>query len=78
MTHREKQRHRKRKKQVPCREPDVRLNPKIPGSHPEPKADIQLLSHPGVPVILLVHHLMQQANILLRIFATMFIKDIGL
>ena len=40
--HREGDRHRQREKQAPCREPDV-------GSRPEPKADAQLLSHPGVP-----------------------------
>ena len=28
---------------------DVGLNPVTPGSHPELKADTQLLSHPGVP-----------------------------
>ena len=33
-THREKQRHRQREKQVPCREPDVGLYPGSPGSHP--------------------------------------------
>ena len=35
--------------QAPGREPDARLDPRTPGSHPEPKADTQLLSHPGVP-----------------------------
>ena len=25
-------------------------DPGTPGSHPEPKADAQLLSHPGVPL----------------------------
>ena len=46
---RERQRHRQRKKQVPCREPDVGLDPGTPGSRPEPKADAQPLSHPGIP-----------------------------
>ena len=46
---REGQRHRQREKQAPCREPDMGLDPGSPGSHPEPKADAQLLSHPGVP-----------------------------
>ena len=32
-----------------CREPHVGLNPRTPGSRPEPKADAQPLSHPGVP-----------------------------
>ena len=36
---REKQRHRQREKQAPCREPDSGLNPRTPGSQPEPKAD---------------------------------------
>ena len=27
------------------------LNPKNPGSGPEPKADAQLLSHPGIPTL---------------------------
>ena len=40
---------RQREKQAPCRDPDVGLNPGILGSCPEPKADAQLLSHPGVP-----------------------------
>ena len=31
-----------------CREPDAGLDPRILGSHPEPKADAQPLSHPGV------------------------------
>ena len=45
----ERQRHRQREKQAPCREPDVGLDPGTQGSHPELKADAQLLSHPGVP-----------------------------
>ena len=36
-------------KQAPCWEPDVGLDPRTPGSRPKPKADAQLLSHPGVP-----------------------------
>ena len=43
------QRHRQREKQAPCREPDAGLDPGSPGSCPEPKADAQPLSHPGVP-----------------------------
>ena len=31
------------------REPDAGLNPRTPGSRPEPKADAQPLSHPGAP-----------------------------
>ena len=47
-THRERQRYRQREKQAPCREHDVGLDPGTPESHPEPKADTQPLSHPGV------------------------------
>ena len=39
-------------KQAPCREPDAGLNPGTPGSRPEWKADVQPLSHPGVPPIM--------------------------
>ena len=35
----ERQRYRQREKHTPCREPDVGLDPKTPGSQPEPKAD---------------------------------------
>ena len=48
-TERKRQRHRQREKQAPCREPDVGLDPGTPGSCPEPKADAQPLSHPGIP-----------------------------
>ena len=44
-----RQRHRQREKQAPWREPGAGLDPGTPGSHPEPKADAQPLSHPGVP-----------------------------
>ena len=50
-TQRKRQRHRQREKQAPCKEPDVGLDPGTLGSCPEPKADAQLLSHPGVPLI---------------------------
>ena len=43
-----RQRHRQREKQAPRREPDVGLDPRTPGSHAKPKADIQPLSHPGI------------------------------
>ena len=36
---RERQRHRQREKQAPCKEPDAALDPRTPGSCPEPKAD---------------------------------------
>ena len=47
--HRERQRHRQREKQAPCVEPDAGLNPRTSGSHSEPKADAQPLSHPDAP-----------------------------
>ena len=37
-THTERQRHRQREKQAPCREPDVGLNPGSPGSCPRLEA----------------------------------------
>ena len=36
---------------LPSEEPDAGLNPRTPGSCPEPKADTQPLSHPGVPKV---------------------------
>ena len=45
----ERQRHRQREEQAPCKEPDVGLEPGNLGSCPEPKADAHLLSHPGIP-----------------------------
>ena len=45
--------NRQREKQAPCREPNVGLNPRTPGSGPEPKADAQLPSHPGVSDLIL-------------------------
>ena len=45
------QRYRQREKQAPYGEPDVGLDSGTPRSHPEPKADAQPLSHPGVSVI---------------------------
>ena len=52
-TQRERQRHRQREKQAPHREPDAGLDPGTwdMGSCPEPKADTQPLSHPGIPKI---------------------------
>ena len=53
--HTQRQRHRQREKQAPCGEPDVGLNPGTGGSHPEPKAeDPQPLSHPGIPMLLML------------------------
>ena len=42
---------RQREKQAPCREPDVGIDPGTGGSHPELKADIQSLRHPGISFI---------------------------
>ena len=39
---------------TPCEEPNVRLNPRTPGSRSGRKADAQLLSHPGVPIYLCI------------------------
>ena len=49
----ERQRPRQREMQASCREPDVGLDPRTLGSHPEPEADTQSLSHPGVPTNIL-------------------------
>ncbi|XP_072622751.1 vacuolar protein sorting-associated protein 45 isoform X5 [Vulpes vulpes] len=46
---RTRQRHKQREKQAPYEEPDRGLNLRTPGSLPEPEADTQPLSHPGVP-----------------------------
>ena len=50
-TQRERQRYRQREKQAPC---DAGLSPDTPGSKPEPKADTQPLSHPDIPVSLIL------------------------
>ena len=50
-TEREKCRHRQREKHAPCEEPDVGLDPRTPRSRPEPKADAQILSHQGTPIL---------------------------
>ena len=51
----QKQRHRQRDKQSPYREPNAELDPRTPGSRPEPKADVQPLSHPGTPLHDFIH-----------------------
>ena len=48
-TQREGQRHRQKEKQAPCGKPDAGLDPRTPGSRPEPQVDAQPLSNPGVP-----------------------------
>ena len=45
----ERQRHRQREKQAPCREPDVELNPGILGSRPGQEAGAKPQSHTGIP-----------------------------
>ena len=52
MTERQRQRHRQREKQALCREPDVGLDPRTPGSRPGPEAGAKPLSHSGIPQIL--------------------------
>ena len=47
---RDTEREAETKKQAPSREPDAGLDPRAPGSQPEPKADIQPLNHPGAPL----------------------------
>ena len=42
---RERQTHKLREKQASCGELDAGLDPRTPGSCPEPKADTQPLSH---------------------------------
>ena len=46
----ERQRHRQREKQAPCREPDMGLDPRTSGSCPGPKAGTQL-SHQSIPAV---------------------------
>ena len=53
-TERERQRHRQREEQAPCREPDMGLNPRSPESHTGPKTGAKPLSHPGCPAVLLL------------------------
>ena len=46
------QRHRQRKKQALCREPDVGLNPRTLGSWPDLKADAQPPTYSGVTLFI--------------------------
>ena len=48
---RERQRHRQREKQVPCREPNMGLNPRSPGSLPGLKVALTA-GPPGLPFVL--------------------------
>ena len=67
--HRERWRHRQREKQAPYGEPDVGLNPRTPGSWPEPKADAQPLSHLGVPDLIILLQTLQWLLFPLRVKA---------
>ena len=51
-TERERPRHRKRKTQAPCGEPNAGLDLRTLGSQPELKADAQSLSHPGARLLI--------------------------
>ena len=53
--HTERERLRQRENQGPHGEPNVEVDPGTPGSRPEPKADTQPPSHPGVPVVLFLY-----------------------
>ena len=61
-----KQRHREREKQATPREPNVGLDPRTLGSHPEPKTDAHRLSQPGVP-----------PGQLLRLLIPYFLKEVS-
>ena len=54
-TERERQRHRQREKQAPCRKPDVGLDPRTPGSCPEPKAGYLTAEPPRCPFFLIFY-----------------------
>ena len=47
-TERERQIHRQREKQAPCKEPNVGLDLGTPGFYPGPKAGATPLSYPGI------------------------------
>ena len=48
-THREAETQAEGREASSMQEPDAGLDSGAPGSHPEPKADNQPLSHPGIP-----------------------------
>ena len=50
-THTQRQSHRQREKQAPCREPNAGVDPRTPGSHPGPKAGAKPLGDPGFPLL---------------------------
>ena len=47
---------------APCREPNVGLEPRTLGACPEPKADAQPLSHPGIPKTIFIE-IFAKANV---------------
>ena len=44
-------RHRQREKQDPCKEPDVGLDPRSPGSHPELQAALNRCATWAAPLL---------------------------
>ena len=48
-------RHRQREKQVPCREPNVRLDPGSPGSHPGLKVALNRWATGDAPNSILIN-----------------------
>ena len=64
MRHRVRERHRQREKQAPCREPEVGLDPRTPGSLPGPKADTKPLSPRDPRYLLLIEVLLLQSHFL--------------
>ena len=48
-TDRQTDRERQREKQAPCREPDVGLDPRSPGSRPQPKVALNHWATPQSP-----------------------------
>ena len=50
MRDRERQGHKEREKQAPCKEPNVGLDPGTSGSCPGLKAGAKPLSHSGIPI----------------------------
>ena len=53
-----------------CGEPNAGLDPGTPGSRPGPKAEAQLLSHPGAPVFALnsgVTYILHECNPCMRL-----------
>ena len=59
---RDTQREAEAEGEAGSREPDAGLDPRTPGSRPEPKADAQPLSHPGIPGVNYFPFQMAQVN----------------